>query len=74
MMREIRSYPVLKGLLELPAADEEAIVRIIQGTSRLMLENICVGQIDLNPIRVYGTGANIVDARVLLAENSPVHS
>jgi hypothetical protein len=64
----------LKGLRRLPAADEEALVRIIQGTSGLMLENSCVGQIDLNPIRVYGTGANIVDARVLLTENSPVHS
>ncbi len=74
MIKEIRSYPVLKGIRGLPAADEEAIVRIIQGTSRLMLENSCVGQIDLNPIMVYGTGANIVDARVILTENSPVHS
>jgi acyl-CoA synthetase (NDP forming) len=74
MIREIHSYPVLKGIRGLPAADEEAIVRIIQATSRLMLENSCVGQIDLNPIMVYATGANIVDARVILTENSPVHS
>jgi acetyl-CoA synthetase (ADP-forming) len=74
MIREIRSYPVLKGIRGLPAADEEAIVKIIQDTSRLMLENSCVGQIDLNPILVYGAGANIVDARIILTENSPVYS
>ncbi len=74
MIREIRSYPVLNGIRGLPAADEEAIVGIIQGTSMLMLENSCVGQIDLNPIMVYGTGANIVDVRVILTENSPVRS
>ena len=74
MIREIRSYPVLKGIRGLPAADEEAIVKIIQGTSRLMLENAYVGQIDLNPVMVYGAGANIVDARIILTENSPVYS
>jgi len=74
MIREIRAYPVLKGIRGLPAADEKAIVKIIQGTSRLMLENSCVGQIDLNPVMVYGAGANIVDARIILTENSPVYS
>ena len=74
MIREIRGYPVLKGIRGLPAADEEAIVKIIQGTSRLMLENSYVGQIDLNPVMVYGAGANIVDARIILTENSPVYS
>ena len=39
MIREIHSYPVLKGIRGRPAADEEAIVKIMQGTSRLMLEN-----------------------------------
>ena len=74
MIREIRSYPVLNGVRGLPAADEEVIVKIIQSTSRLMLENSCVGQIDLNPIMVYGAGANIVDARIILTENTPVYS
>lgn len=74
MIREIRSYPVLKGIRGLPAADEEAIVRIIQGASRLMLENSCVGQIDLNPVMVYQAGAHMVDARIILTENSPVYS
>ncbi len=73
MIREIHSYPILKGIRGLPAADEEAIVRILQTTSRIMLENPPIEQLDLNPIIVYATGAEIVDARVILNDNSLVH-
>lgn len=72
MIKEIHSYPVLEGIRGQPAADEEAIVRILQGTSRIMLENSCVEQIDLNPIMVYGTGASIVDARMILSDSGAV--
>jgi hypothetical protein len=54
MIKGIRSYAVLEGIRGQPAADKEAIVRILQGTSRIMLENSCVEQIDLNLIMVYG--------------------
>jgi len=72
MIKGIRSYPILEGIRGQPAADKEAIVRILQGTSRIMLENSCVEQIDLNPIMVYGNGASIVDARIILSDNDSV--
>jgi succinyl-CoA synthetase beta subunit len=72
MIKGIRSYAVLEGIRGQPAADKEAIVRILQGTSRIMLENSCVEQIDLNLIMVYGTGASIVDARIILSDNDSV--
>jgi len=31
---------------------EEATVRILRSTSRVMLENSCIAQMDLNPIMV----------------------
>jgi acetyl-CoA synthetase (ADP-forming) len=74
MIEEVHSYPILKGLRGQPAADEEAIVKIIQSTSRIMLDNSCVEQIDLNPIMVYVSGASIVDARIILTESSSVQS
>lgn len=49
---------------------EEAIVRILRTTSRIMLENSCVEQMDLNPIMVYGSGASMGDPRVILNDNS----
>jgi acyl-CoA synthetase (NDP forming) len=68
MIREIRAYSILQGARGQPAADEEAIVSILQATSRVMMENNIVRQMDLNPVIVYATGASIVDARIGLGE------
>jgi len=68
MIREIRAYSILQGARGQPASDEEAIVRILQSTSRIMIENPAIQQMDLNPVIVYAAGANIVDARIILSE------
>ena len=68
MIREIRAYSILQGARGQPASDEEAIVRILQSTSRIMIENPAIQQMDLNPLIVYAAGANIVDARIILSE------
>lgn len=68
MIREIRAYSILQGVRGQPAADEEAIVRILQATSKVMMENQAIQQMDLNPVIVYATGACIVDARIILGE------
>ena len=70
MIREIRSYPVLSGIRGQGPADETAIVSILQGTSRILLENSSIEQLDLNPVMVYGSGASIVDARMILGNTS----
>ena len=67
MIEEVRGYPLLKGARGQPASDEEAISRIIQTTSKLMLENNQIQQVDLNPVIVYAKGAAVVDARIILA-------
>jgi acetyl-CoA synthetase (ADP-forming) len=66
MIREIHSYPVLKGVRGQGPADELAIASIIQAASRVMMENASIEQMDLNPIMVYASGASIVDARMIL--------
>jgi len=70
MIEEIRGYPLLKGVRGQPASDEEAIIRILQAMSKIMLENSQIQQVDLNPVVVYAKGAAVVDARVIL---SPAH-
>jgi acetate---CoA ligase (ADP-forming) subunit beta len=67
MIRELHAYPILQGVRGQPAADEQAIMQILQATSRAMTENP-IQQMDLNPVIVYATGASIVDARVILGD------
>ena len=68
MIREIRAYAILQGVRGQPAADEEAIIQILQATSKAMMENQAIQQMDLNPVIVYATGASIVDARIILGD------
>ena len=69
MIREIHSYPILQGVRGQPPADEDAITDILQATSRMLLENPDIQQIDLNPVMVYGKGATVVDARIVLSNH-----
>jgi acetyl-CoA synthetase (ADP-forming) len=67
MIKEIRSYPVLKGVRGQGPADESAAAEIIQAASRIMTENASIEQMDLNPVMVYPSGASVVDARMILS-------
>jgi len=66
MITEVKAYPVLKGYRGMPAADVDAIVGILLGVSRLVMEHSVVKELDLNPIMVYEKGAKVVDARIIL--------
>jgi len=66
MITEIRGYPAIMGYRGSPPADQDAIVRIILSTSRLVTENPQIAQMDLNPVMVYEHGASVVDARIVL--------
>jgi acetyl-CoA synthetase (ADP-forming) len=66
MIREVKAYPLLKGYRGMPPADVDAIVRILLGVSRLVIEHSVVKELDLNPIMVYEKGAKVVDARIIL--------
>jgi hypothetical protein len=67
--REIRSYPIPQGVREQPPSDEVAITGILQATSRMLLENPKIQQIDLNSLMVHGKGATVVDARIVLTNH-----
>lgn len=74
MIREIRSYPVLRGIRGQPPADEKALIRILRATAQIMIENSSIDQMDLNPIMAYENGASVVDARMILAETNATRS
>jgi len=65
MIREIKSYPVLKGYRGSEPADEESIVSMLINVSKMIEDNPEIEQLDLNPVLVYNKGAKVVDARVI---------
>ena len=66
MVTEVKAYPLLKGYRNTPPADIDAIINILLNTSRLVMENPEIKELDLNPIMAYGNGAKTVDARIIL--------
>ncbi len=68
MVQEIRGHSILQGVRGQPASDEDAIREILQATSKIMMENQAIQQMDLNPVMVYPKGASIVDTRIILGQ------
>jgi len=63
-IRTVTGYPLLAGVRGQQPKDQTALVEIMQGVSRLAIDNPDLDQIDLNPVLVYGEGASVVDARI----------
>ncbi|QSZ68203.1 CoA-binding protein [Methanofollis aquaemaris] len=64
MVRELRSYPLVKGYRGSLPLDEEALVRAVLAAARLF-EHEAVVEFDINPLVLYADGAAAVDARVI---------
>ena len=66
MIHEIKGYPILRGVRGRPPADEEALAEILLRISSLMVDQVEISEIDLNPIFAYREGAIVADVRVML--------
>jgi acyl-CoA synthetase (NDP forming) len=66
MITEVKAYPLLKGYRNTPPADIDAIINILLNTSRLVMDNQEIKELDLNPVMAYEKGAKTVDARIIL--------
>ncbi len=66
MIREIKGFKILQGYRGLEAVSIEALIKIIVGASKLMVENEEISQLDLNPIIAWSQGAKAADARIIL--------
>jgi acyl-CoA synthetase (NDP forming) len=66
MITELKAYPLLKGYRNTPPADIDALVAILRSTSRLVMENPEIKELDLNPVMAYQKGAKTVDARIII--------
>ena len=66
MITELKAYPLLKGYRNTPPADIDALISILSATSRLVMDNPEIKELDLNPVMSYQKGAKTVDARIIL--------
>lgn len=69
MVKEINAYPLIAGYRGMKPRDEEALVEIIAGVARFFEENPQVTEFDINPLRLYESGACAVDARIIVDED-----
>lgn len=66
MIDDVKGYAILKGARGKKGVDREALADIIVKTSKLMMEQEKVLELDMNPVMAYEKGATAVDARALL--------
>lgn len=66
MIKELKSYKLLKGYRGKKPADLKALVNILLKTSRLLNENPEIKELDINPVFALPEGAVAVDARIIL--------
>jgi acetyltransferase len=65
MIREIRAYPVIRGVRGETAADEEALARAISAFSALPFRYPNIEEAEVNPLMAYERGVMAADVRVL---------
>ena len=68
MIRDVRAFALLDGARGRPKADQEALVDLLLGVSRMATDlRDRVKELDLNPVRVLpeGKGAIALDALVV---------
>ncbi|MFA5221740.1 MAG: acetate--CoA ligase family protein, partial [Methanoregula sp.] len=61
MIHEINAYPLIAGYRGSKPRDEETLVQIIKNVCRFFEENDQIVEFDINPLRLYESGACAVD-------------
>lgn len=65
MIREIKGYPLLKGIRGQAPLDLERVADLLLSVSRLMMDRPDIKELDLNPVRLYEKGVLALDVRIL---------
>ena len=66
LMARTRVHRLLAGYRDVPAADLDALERILQGVSRMACALPWLKEMDLNPVLAHAGGAIVADARVAI--------
>ena len=66
MIGALKGKALLSGVRGEPARDIESIVDVLLKASQLMIENVRIREMDINPLFVYKKGIVALDARMIL--------
>ncbi|NLY50713.1 MAG: acetyl-CoA synthetase, partial [Firmicutes bacterium] len=66
MLRDLRLYPLLTGAWGREKADLDALAQMLVQVGQALVAVPAIKEIDLNPVRVYSSGAIALDARVIV--------
>ena len=70
MIEETKSYPILNGVRGEPPYDKKALQKMLLLCSELIESYPQIHEMDLNPIIVYENGISVVDARIILKQDT----
>jgi len=68
MLKELKSYPMLKGYRGQPGIEMKYVKYICLGLNKLIQKKPEIDELDLNPVIFTGTNAIICDVRILMNE------
>jgi acyl-CoA synthetase (NDP forming) len=72
-LQQLRVWPLLEGFRGEPGRDVAALVDVVVAVSRLVVEDLSIVELDLNPVLVgpAGSGVVAVDARIIRSDDPP---
>ena len=62
----LRGAPVLRGVRGRPGVDLDALAALVSAVARVLVEDVSIAEIDLNPVIAWSAGAVAVDALVVV--------
>jgi acetyltransferase len=68
MLKEIKSFPILDGVRGKPPCDKKTLTELMLICSEIVAAYPDIQEMDLNPVIVYESGLNVVDARIILKD------
>ena len=70
MVKSIKSYPILEGVRGESPSDVDSLIESVLRLSQMAVEFEEIGQMDINPIKLFekGDGYKIVDVRIALRD------
>jgi acyl-CoA synthetase (NDP forming) len=71
MLRELRSFPLLRGYGGRPEVDVGGLRDILVGVSRMVEDLAEIAELDLDPVLVAPSGAFVAEARVRVEARAP---
>ncbi|MES0325321.1 MAG: acetate--CoA ligase family protein [Candidatus Bathyarchaeia archaeon] len=66
MIEEIKAVKILDGARGMPPCHKPTLAEILHKTSKMLMENPEIKELDMNPILAYPDSAMIVDARIIM--------